>query len=225
MGISIRNTDDCYFASRADFMPEHREVVQEVRRHTDARIVLGGAGLSTAPGAALEFAESDLAVAGEGEIALPALASALEERTPWESIPGLVWEDGGTISANAMSCRCPDGALPRSRRWVDNARYFREGGQAGIETKRGCAGQCIYCADPAGKGSTARCSRRSVSRTKCRNCCGQGIDCSTCATRSSTCRSATRFLSAGNWRRAHWARQYRWYTDASPAPFTGRALR
>jgi radical SAM superfamily enzyme YgiQ (UPF0313 family) len=38
------------------------------------------------------------------------------------------------------------------RRWVDNPRYFHEGGQAGIETKRGCPCPCIYCADPIAKG-------------------------------------------------------------------------
>jgi radical SAM superfamily enzyme YgiQ (UPF0313 family) len=45
---------------------------------------------------------------------------------------------------------------PMSRRWVDNGRYFREGGQAGFETKRGCPGQCIYCADPIAKGKRTR---------------------------------------------------------------------
>jgi radical SAM superfamily enzyme YgiQ (UPF0313 family) len=43
-----------------------------------------------------------------------------------------------------------------SRRWVDNRRYFDEGGQAGIETKRGCPFHCIYCADPVAKGKQAR---------------------------------------------------------------------
>ena len=33
---------------------------------------------------------------------------------------------------------------------------FCEGGQAGIETKRGCTCQCIYCADPIAKGREIR---------------------------------------------------------------------
>jgi tRNA A37 methylthiotransferase MiaB len=33
---------------------------------------------------------------------------------------------------------------------------FREGGQAGIETKRGCPRHCIYCADPIAKGKELR---------------------------------------------------------------------
>lgn len=42
------------------------------------------------------------------------------------------------------------------RRWVDNRRYFRHGGQGGFETKRGCPGLCIYCADPPAKGKRVR---------------------------------------------------------------------
>jgi radical SAM superfamily enzyme YgiQ (UPF0313 family) len=43
-----------------------------------------------------------------------------------------------------------------SRSFLDNRRYFREGGQAGIETKRGCPRRCIYCADPVAKGKHVR---------------------------------------------------------------------
>jgi len=39
---------------------------------------------------------------------------------------------------------------------IDNKRYFKKGGQAGIETKRGCPGKCIYCAEPAAKGDIVR---------------------------------------------------------------------
>ena len=31
---------------------------------------------------------------------------------------------------------------------LDNQRYFVEGGQGNVESKRGCPKQCIYCADP-----------------------------------------------------------------------------
>ncbi|MGB7630039.1 MAG: radical SAM protein [Candidatus Deferrimicrobium sp.] len=43
-----------------------------------------------------------------------------------------------------------------SRMLVDNRRYYLEGGQAGIETKRGCPMECVYCADPLAKGSSTR---------------------------------------------------------------------
>ena len=43
-----------------------------------------------------------------------------------------------------------------TRQWIDNQRYFDEGGQAGFETKRGCPRLCIYCADPVAKGNEVR---------------------------------------------------------------------
>jgi radical SAM superfamily enzyme YgiQ (UPF0313 family) len=47
--------------------------------------------------------------------------------------------------------------LPRmGRDYADNVLYYREGGQIGFETKRGCAAACIYCADPVVKGRTVR---------------------------------------------------------------------
>jgi radical SAM superfamily enzyme YgiQ (UPF0313 family) len=39
---------------------------------------------------------------------------------------------------------------------VDNATYFRWGGQIGVETKRGCPRQCSYCPDPVVKGRLSR---------------------------------------------------------------------
>jgi tryptophan 2-C-methyltransferase len=46
--------------------------------------------------------------------------------------------------------------VPTARDAVDNAAYFRLGGQAGVETKRGCPRRCIYCADPLAKGAVTR---------------------------------------------------------------------
>ncbi len=42
------------------------------------------------------------------------------------------------------------------REFVDNERYFREGGMGSIETKRGCAEDCIYCPEPSVKGRKYR---------------------------------------------------------------------
>jgi radical SAM superfamily enzyme YgiQ (UPF0313 family) len=46
--------------------------------------------------------------------------------------------------------------VPTAREAVDNAAYFRLGGQGGVETKRGCGRPCLYCADPLAKGTASR---------------------------------------------------------------------
>ncbi len=63
-----------------------------------------------------------------------------------------------------------------SRAWVDNKRYFRYGGQAGFETKRGCSGRCIYCADPVAKGNCVRLRPPSAVVDELERLVEQGID-------------------------------------------------
>jgi radical SAM superfamily enzyme YgiQ (UPF0313 family) len=99
----------------------------------------------------------DAGVWGEGEFAFVELANHLERGQSWYDVANLVWHDGdGVWRRNSPADRSLADLPPMSRRWVDNRRYFKEGGQAGIETKRGCPCSCIYCADPLAKGTCIR---------------------------------------------------------------------
>jgi len=108
-----------------------------------------------------------------------------------------------------------------SRRWVDNRRYFREGGQAGIETKRGCPGRCIYCADPVAKGKRTRTRPPKAVVDELQRLLEQGIDhIHTCDSEFNlpawhafeVCREIVR-RNLGD--------KLRWYAYCSPAPFSG----
>jgi len=46
VGISIRNTDDCSFATRESFLPSCARIVETIREHSDASVV---AGVSDSP--------------------------------------------------------------------------------------------------------------------------------------------------------------------------------
>jgi radical SAM superfamily enzyme YgiQ (UPF0313 family) len=59
---------------------------------------------------------------------------------------------------------------------VDNATYFRRGGQIGVETKRGCNRGCIYCADPLAKGSVARLRDPAEVADEVESLLAQGVD-------------------------------------------------
>ena len=152
VALTLRNLDDSSAASRVSFLPGHREVVSAVRRHTDAPVVLGGVGFSIAPAATLRALGADLGVRGEGEEALALLARGSAP----DSVPGLVWREGGRVRENAAR-PMELGAAPAPRRtFVDNARYLREGAQVGFETSRGCPMACRYCADPLARGRGLR---------------------------------------------------------------------
>ncbi len=220
VGMTIRNTDDCYFASQDFFIPFYKDVVARIKAGTDAPIVLGGAGLSVAAKAVLQLTGADYAVVGEGEVALPRLASDPSDRSDKSDIPGLIYRMPNGLAVNRP--RWMDMAdLPiRTRRWLDNRRYFEEGGQAGIETKRGCDGTCIYCADPIGKGRTCRLRPPAHVVAEIKALLDQGIDCfhlcdaefnMPIAHAEAVCRE---IISSGL------AGKFRWYTYAAAAPFT-----
>lgn len=156
VGVSFRNTDDCYLASQACFVPPLRETIDQIKRHTAAPIVLGGCGFSIFPAEILKECDVSLGIVGDGEEIFAALLDGLVRGRDTSKLPRLARRDaqGRTLVNPAQYDEILD--LPPQRATVDNARYFREGGMGNVETKRGCPSKCLYCADPVAKGSVVR---------------------------------------------------------------------
>ncbi len=143
IGISIRNTDDCYYLSQYDFLPGIKEILNLVRKHSDYPIILGGGGFSLMPLEILEELGADYGITGDGEPASLQLLDNIKNNKIIEN----------PIKNGYMSLK----HYPSDRRdIVDNERYFKEGGMGSIETRRGCDRNCIYCADPIIKGHSLR---------------------------------------------------------------------
>ena len=155
VGLTFRNVDDCFWPSATWFVPELVDTVAALKTLTDAPIVLGGVGFSIFARQLVQLSGADYGLRGDGEQAIVDLLRALRGRNGLEQVSGLVWRDGGQVRANPAAWPQPL-VVPTSRDTVDNAAYFRRGGQIGVETKRGCHRQCIYCADPLAKGLAAR---------------------------------------------------------------------
>jgi len=176
IGVTVRNTDDCYFNGGAFFLPEIKGIVDALRAHSDAPIVMGGVGFSVAPEQVMEYCGADYGIAGEGEAGFVLLPYAIGPEPSYENVPNLLYRKDGKIVRNApMNVDLAD-LPPRRRAFVDNARYFREGGQAGFETKRGCDMACIYCADPISQGRTIRLRPPKMVVDELKALLGQGID-------------------------------------------------
>lgn len=156
IGVTLRNTDDTYFASQDFFLPRFKEVTDCLKKCTPAPLVLGGSGFSVMPEAVLDYCNVDLGIWGEGEYSLPLLVTRIATGENWEDVPGLVYRSRigyrRTPSQYSDLSRLP----PPHRDLVDNRRYFSEGGMGNLETKRGCPKNCLYCADPIGKGRQIR---------------------------------------------------------------------
>jgi len=220
VGVTVRNTDDCSFATRESFLPETAAMTRCLRDHTAAPIVLGGVGFSVMPEAVLAHCGADAGIRGEGEFALAEVAGRLERKLPWDDIPGLVARRGNTWRANPVTATPLTDLPPMSRDFLDNRRYFREGGQAGIETKRGCPSRCIYCADPLAKGRNVRVRPPSAVTDELSRLVAMGIDhVHTCDSEFNipvdhalaVCREIVRRGLGG---------RLRWYAYCAPLPFT-----
>jgi len=156
VGVTVRNTDDCYFASQDFFLPEIKQVVDFIKKRTSAPVVLGGCGFSIMPAAVLDYCGCELGIRGDGEVAFLQLLDALQHDSVYTGVPGLVYRVDGRWRMNPTGDLLTAQFEPQRRDVVDNVRYLAEGGMGNIETKRGCDRKCIYCADPVIKGRVAR---------------------------------------------------------------------
>jgi radical SAM superfamily enzyme YgiQ (UPF0313 family) len=176
IGITVRNTDDCYYLSQDFIIPRIKEIVDYIKGKTHRPIILGGVGFSVMPEPILAYIGAELGIWGDGERPLPALVTRLAAGEDLYAIPGLIFSRDGHYHSNPPEL--PDlltFPLPR-REAVNNRRYFREGGMGSVETKRGCEQQCIYCADPLAKGRKYRLRPPSLVADEIEGLLAQGVD-------------------------------------------------
>jgi radical SAM superfamily enzyme YgiQ (UPF0313 family) len=152
VGISLRNIDNTDTTNPQGFMAAYRELTRTVRRHSDAPIILGGAGFSIFPERILFELAADFGIVGEGEH-LAALLDALESNQPAKPLPGVVIPGQVHISAPAATQVLSSLFNPNHRH---RDFYLRHGGMLNIQTKRGCPFRCIYCTYPHIEGGRFR---------------------------------------------------------------------
>lgn len=160
IGLSVRNIDNQDSANPVFFLPEVRQIVETCRKNSKAPVVIGGAGYSIFPEAALKYLDGDYGVVGEGEDAFVRLARALETEGETSDIPGVI-QRGGSLNPPRDFISNLDGVPDPARGDLDVERYLA-GGVMPIQGKRGCHRKCIYCSSPLIEGHTVR--LRSPSR-------------------------------------------------------------
>lgn len=156
VAVTVRNTDDCCFATRRSFLPWISEVVAEVRRLSEAFCLLGGGGFSIMPETTLRLTRADAGIAGDGEEAVLALSRCLMNGEDFTHLPNLVYQYEDNVILNPRVNADLERLPVPGRQLFDNRRYEQLGAMVGIETKRGCPQQCIFCADPLAKGNSLR---------------------------------------------------------------------
>ena len=225
VGVTLRNTDDCVFTSRQSFLDPFGAMVKNIRQYSKGLIILGGVGFSVIPEEVLNLCGADAGIWGEGEFSLVDLANRLEEKRQWLDLPNLIWQTHDRWRRNPPLTHSLKDLPPMSRSWIDNRRYFSEGGQAGFETKRGCPNHCIYCADPIAKGNEIRTRPPQAVGDELARLLEQGID------HLHTCDSEFN-LPYGHALevcqeiiRRNLGEKLRWYAYCAPVPFSPELAR
>jgi tryptophan 2-C-methyltransferase len=152
IGVTVRNIDDSYFASRDFSLQRIIPVIEEIKKLTPAPICLGGVGFSIFPSETLKFCGVPYGICGGGEQGFVKLLTALSDNSELEAVPGLIWMENGNYRKNPILPVPLEKIDLASRSLIDNRYYFENGGQVGFETKRGCSLNCVYCLEPLIRG-------------------------------------------------------------------------
>lgn len=218
VGISFRNTDDCFWPSARWFVPDLADTVNTIRSMSDVPIVIGGVGFSIFAEQIVKYTAADFGIRGDGEWAIVTLLRQLQGTKRFESIDGLIWQNNGAIYSNRPAWPRPL-SLPVNRDAIDNLAYFKKGGQCGIETKRGCNRRCLYCADPPAKGATVRLRNPKEIADEVDVLLSQGIDVlHLCDSEFNIPRNHA-YAVCDEFIRRSFEKRLRWYTYMSVVPF------
>ncbi len=228
IALTVRNLDDAYFASQDFIFETTAAMVRHAMARSPAPVILGGVGFSIAPCEALRYAGAPYGISGDGEQALPDLLDCLAAGGDVSRVPGAIYWKDGAVCATPPAPFVPARQPARKRRFLENARYFAEGGQGGIETKRGCGQACIYCVEPHAKGGHIRLMPPDSVADEIAAMLDQGVDVfHLCDSEFNHPPEHARGVCDAIVRRGLHDR-IRWYVYASPVPFDedlARAMR
>ncbi len=154
IGISIRNIDDQCRERPRFLLEQARELVRACRASSAAPVVLGGAGYSIFPRAALAYLGADYGVAGDGESAFVALLDRLARGADPSDVAGVHAAGGAPCSERAVSFDLDElplwdealsTAAPADDLWIP------------VQSRRGCPNDCSYCSTSLIQGRAIRC--------------------------------------------------------------------
>ena len=155
IALSVRNVDDQTMLGTKFLLEPVREVVDACRAANPAKIVVGGAGYSIFPEAALEYLGADYGVCGEGEVVFPVLLERLQRGLDAAGLPGVFVRGGPTPAARVFAEDLDLLPLPEADLWASADPQDPEL-WIPVQTRRGCPLACSYCSTPELEGTDVR---------------------------------------------------------------------
>jgi len=155
IGISVRNVDNQSMTEARFLLEPVREIIAHCRACSEAAIVVGGAGFSIFPRAALSYLRADMGICGEGEVAFVELLEALERGDDLSTVAGLCLPGSEVQMGCATRAALETMPLPDPSLWTIPADTEAEI-WVPFQTRRGCPMMCSYCSTPALEGTRIR---------------------------------------------------------------------
>ncbi|MCK5809367.1 radical SAM protein [bacterium] len=146
IALSIRNIDNTSSLNELNFIGQYRDFIDNLRYLTKATLIVGGSGFSIFPLPLFEFLSPDFGIAGEGEVPLQTLLKTLDARGDYTSIPGVVYRSKGAVIHHQNHSFLNYQRYSFHPDFIEY--YWQHSGMLNLQTKRGCAFDCIYCTYP-----------------------------------------------------------------------------
>ncbi len=155
IGISVRNVDDQSRDAPRFLLSQVLPLVEACRASSHAPVILGGAGFSVFPVAALRFLGGDVGVQGDGEVVFPEVLRRLESGEALDGLPGVTLSGRGPGAAPGFSE--PLDGLPQWDEALGTADASADGELwVPVQSRRGCPNDCSYCATAQIQGRRVR---------------------------------------------------------------------
>ncbi|OQX08030.1 MAG: B12-binding domain-containing radical SAM protein [Desulfobulbaceae bacterium A2] len=161
IGLSCRNIDNTEAGNPRFFIDEYRELVVWLRARSRATIVCGGCGFTIMPERIFPALGADYGIIGEGE-RFGLLVEALDQGQDPAAIPGVLSALPGLFASAKPEATVipPPWEGERTRAFRPEVAqldfYLHRGGMLNLQSKRGCAFNCIYCPYPRIEGKKHR---------------------------------------------------------------------
>jgi len=155
IGISVRNIDDQNMDRPKFLLDQVKSIVVQCRNLSGRPFILGGAGYSIFPEAALRYLGADMGIQGEGEWSFPLLIDRMERGDDISGIPGLYVRDSGMRIKRVFSRDLDRFPLPAADHTSLPA-AAKENLWIPLQTRRGCPMDCSYYSTAAIEGRAIR---------------------------------------------------------------------
>ena len=150
VGISLRQIENNELFGHRSYLEDTRSIVETIRKHSRAEMVIGGAGFTLFPEELLRYLELPYGIAGDGERALPLLIQYLQDEADLASIPGICYWDDKRVIVNPPARIRDFGGLPfPAYDLLDLTEYLALVPSLPVEGRRGCDLACSFCPDGA----------------------------------------------------------------------------